>query len=49
VTPEYFLKKKANQKRRRQIKHELIKKNRKALMQIYGAAIFQTCWPVGIK
>ena len=48
-TPLYFKKKKANQKRRRQIKHELIKKNRKALVQIYGDAIFQRGWPVGIK
>lgn len=30
--PLYFQKKKANQKRRRQEKHELIKKNRKALV-----------------
>jgi hypothetical protein len=36
AVPLYFQKKKASQKRRRQIKHELIKKNRKALVEIYG-------------
>jgi hypothetical protein len=49
VTPEYFRKKKANQKRRRLEKHNLIKKNRRALIEIYGSAIFQRGWPVSRK
>jgi hypothetical protein len=38
--PLYFQKKKANQKRRRQEKHELIKKNRRALVDLFGNAVF---------
>jgi hypothetical protein len=44
--PIYFQKKKASQKRRRLEKHELIKKNVKALYEIYGEAIYNTGWPV---
>jgi hypothetical protein len=44
--PLYFQKKKASQKRRRLEKHELIKKNVKALYEIYGEAIYRTGWPV---
>ena len=47
--PLYFQKKKANQKRRRQEKHELIKKNKKALRSIFGNAIFRKGWPVSRK
>lgn len=49
MTPVYFQKKKASQKRRRLEKHNLIKKNRRALIEIYGAAIFQQGWPVSRK
>lgn len=44
--PLYFRKKKASQKRRRQEKHELIKKNRKRLYEIYGEAIYSRGWPI---
>ena len=44
--PEYFRKKKDSQKRRRQEKHELIKKNRKELVKIFGNAIFERGWPI---
>jgi hypothetical protein len=47
--PEYFRKKKASQKRRRQEKHEMIKANRKALVQLFGDAVFQSRWPVSRK
>jgi hypothetical protein len=47
--PLYFQKKKANQKRRRQEKHELIKKNKKALKEIFGNAIFRQGWPISRK
>ena len=44
--PIYFKKKKANQKRRRLEKHELIKKHRKELVKIFGDAVFSTGWPM---
>ena len=47
--PAYFKKKKANQKRRRLEKHELIKKNRKALVEIFGDAVFKSGWPISRK
>lgn len=47
--PVYFQKKKANQKRRRQEKHELIKKNRKALYLIFGNTIYRSGWPISRK
>jgi hypothetical protein len=49
ATPLYFQKKKASQKRRRLEKHNLIKANRKVLEEIYGEAIYQRGWPIGIK
>ena len=47
--PEYFRKKKENQKRRRQEKHELIKKHKKELEKIFGDAVFQSGWPISRK
>lgn len=46
VVPDYFRKKKDSQKRRRLEKHELIKKNRKELVKIFGNAIFESGWPI---
>ena len=47
--PLYFQKKKESQKRRRQEKHELIKKNRKALLKIFGTRIFRKGWFISRK
>ena len=47
--PEYFRKRKDNQKRRRKEKHELIESNKETLAQIFGKAIYQKGWPVSRK
>lgn len=44
-----MIKKKERQKKRRQEKHELIKSNRKALVDIFGDAVFKSGWPISRK
>jgi hypothetical protein len=47
--PEYFRKKKANQKRRRLEKHNLIQANKEALLALFGDVVFSKGWPISRK
>lgn len=49
VVSEHYKKKKQRQKGRRKEKHELIKSNRKALVEIFGDAVFKRGWPISRK
>lgn len=44
--PEYFRKKKDNQKRRRLERWTLIESNKETLLEIFGKVIFSKGWPV---
>jgi len=47
--PEYFRKRKENQKRRRQERWDLINDNKETLVKIFGDVVNQPGWPVGRK
>ena len=46
VRSGYYKRKKEKQKIRRKEKHELIKNNRKALVEVFGDAVFKRGWPI---
>ena len=45
--PEYFRKKKDNQKRRRNERFNLIQDNKDTLVKIFGDVVTKPGWPVG--
>ena len=49
MVSDYYKKKKLRQKARRKEKHELIQSNRKALVEIFGDAVFKRGWPISRK